>query len=132
MCSHLWIGIGCQRGTSDRVIYHAIAEIFRVYHLDLSQIAGIATIDLKAQEPGLLSYCRDYNLLLQTYPAERLNNTIVPHPSPVVGSKIPSSSVAEAAALLAANTDRLLVSKQVFRREGEYGVVTIAIASTNN
>jgi cobalt-precorrin 5A hydrolase/precorrin-3B C17-methyltransferase len=113
------------------VIQHAIEQTFRAYNLDLENIAGIATIDLKANEPGLLTYCQTRSLPLQTYSAERLNTTIVPHPSQIVATSIQTSSVAEAAALLAAKTDRLCVTKQVFRLDGESGVVTIAVGSEN-
>jgi cobalt-precorrin 5A hydrolase/precorrin-3B C17-methyltransferase len=127
---NLWLGIGCQRGTSDRVIQHAIDLTLRAYNLDANAIVGIATIDLKADEAGLITYCQRQNLALHTYPAAQLTATIVPHPSDLVAANLKTPSVAEAAALCAAGTDRLLVTKQKCRLDGEPGTVTIAIALT--
>ena len=37
-----------------------------------TRICAVSTIDLKAQEPGLLSFCRRYKLPLVTYTADEL------------------------------------------------------------
>jgi cobalt-precorrin 5A hydrolase len=129
---NLWVGIGCQRGVSKLAIEKAIESIFTEYDLDLATIAGIATIDLKADEVGLVDYCRESGLFLKTYSPERLNSVSVDRSSVLVSALVGTTSVAEAAALCAAQTDALLVSKQKFRLEGESGWVAIAIARSQN
>ena len=150
----LWVGIGCERGTSRQVIETAICEVMRLNQLAEGAIAGIATIDLKADEVGLVELCRHLNLPLRTFPAEMLRSVQVPTPSTVVEKEVGTPSVAEAAAILAPRgfecgcadeikapqgfergcTDeiavRLIVPKRIFRLEGQPGAVTVAIAQS--
>ena len=166
----LWVGIGCERGTSRQVIETAIqqaclnipipnrdlyatasdtpyvlsdshmGDVFsanenRYNHLASGAIAGIATIDLKADEVGLVELCRARNWPLRTFPSDVLRSVSVPNPSAVVEAEVGTPSVAEAAALYAARglavdskPNTLVVSKQIFRSEGQPGAVTVAIA----
>ncbi|MGL5876874.1 MAG: cobalt-precorrin 5A hydrolase, partial [Xenococcaceae cyanobacterium] len=137
----LWVGIGCERGTSRQLIEAAIGQVCRENQLAAEAIAGIATIDLKADEIGLVELCHAYDLPLRTFPAEILSAISVPNPSPVVKREVGTHSVAEAAALCAANSQNLLVTKQVFRSTTDnldaeinsqnlQGAVTIAIAQS--
>ncbi len=124
----LWVGIGCQRGISKLAIQLAIESVFTEYDLDLATIAGIATLDRKANEDGLLEYCRESGWFLKIYPPERLNSVVVAGSSQLVSTLVGTASVAEAAALSAAQTDILLVPQQKFRLDPESGWVTVAIA----
>ncbi len=126
MC--LWVGIGCQRGVSKLAIESAIESVFTKYNLDLATIAGLATVDTKANESGLVEYCRESGWFLKIYSPERLNSVAVTDPSQLVSGLIGTASVAEAAALCAAQTDILLIPKQKFRLDVGSGWVTIAIA----
>ncbi len=132
----LWVGIGCQRGTSAILIDNAVKQVFQQYHLSENAIAGIATIDSKAGEIGLVEFCHSRNLPLKTFSAEHLATVQVPHSSQIVEQKMGTASVAEAAALLAAQftpVDRdlqvkLLVCKQICRFPQETKAVTLAVA----
>ena len=134
----LWVGMGCERGTSSRLIATAVERVFQAAHLAEAAIAGVATIDLKADEAGLLEFCRDRALPLRCFPSEKLRSVQVPNPSEVVAAEVGTPSVAEAGAILAAQTvvtieptdepATLRVTKQIVRQEGESGAVTIAIA----
>jgi cobalt-precorrin 5A hydrolase len=130
MC--LWVGIGCQRGVSQQAIQQAIESVFTEYDLDLATIAGLATLDRKANEPGLIEYCRKSGWFLKIYSPERLNSVVVTDPVPLVSTLVGTASVAEAAALCAAQTDILLIPKQKFRLDPESGCITVAIARTLN
>ncbi|MDJ0726281.1 MAG: precorrin-3B C(17)-methyltransferase [Prochloraceae cyanobacterium] len=123
----LWVGIGCERGTSKQLIKQAIETVFDRNHLATEAIAGIATIDIKADELGILELSRDWQLPIITFTAAELAKIEVPTPSKVVSQEVGTPSVAEAAAILAAKNP-LLVSKQIFKQEGEKGAVTVAIA----
>ncbi|WP_310481455.1 cobalamin biosynthesis protein [Chamaesiphon sp. VAR_48_metabat_403] len=125
---YLWVGIGCQQGVSQLAIRRAIESVFTEYDLDLATIAGIATLDRKANEPGLLDCCRESGWFLKTYSPERLNSVMVARSSQLVSALVGTASVAEAAALCAAQTDVLLVPKQKFRLDAKSGFVTVAIA----
>ncbi len=138
----LWVGVGCERGTSRELIETAIERVLQAHHLAMGAIAGIATIDIKATEAGLVELCSDRNWPLQTFKAEILRSIAVPTPSTVVEAEVGTPSVAEAAAILAGQTSNLsitkgesdtdskilLVRKQIFRKEGQPGAVTIAVA----
>ncbi len=132
-----WVGIGCERGTSKELIETAIAQVCRSNHFAEGAIAGIATIDIKADEVGLVELCRDRHWPLRTFPADILRTVNVPNPSTVVEKEVGTPSVAEAAALLAANGDigvqglaPLRVAKEIFKSDGQPGAVTIAIAQS--
>ena len=141
----LWVGIGCERGTSRELIETAIIQTCQRYHLALGAIAGIATIDIKASEVGLVEFCQAHDFPLRTFPAEVLRSVTVPTPSTVVNQAVGSPSVAEAAALVCSQrfsacsqrfsasgtkvpTTNLLVKKQIVRADDQPGAVTVAIA----
>ncbi|AFZ36772.1 cobalt-precorrin 5A acetaldehyde-lyase [Stanieria cyanosphaera PCC 7437] len=125
----LWIGIGCERGTSAQLIETAITDTLQKYHLSSKAIAGIATIDLKADEVGILELCQSWNLPLRTFSAQQLSPIDIPNPSEIVQQEVGTPSVAEAAAILASNTDNsLIVAKQIIKLPHQSGAVTVAIA----
>ena len=138
----LWVGIGCERGTSKELIATAVEEVFRANHLAVGAIAGVATIDLKADEVGLVQLCQERNWPLRTFSAEILRSINVPNPSAIVEAEVGTPSVAEAAAICADQSNTLVIAKQIFRFDSEgklipnpkskilnrMGAVTIAIA----
>lgn len=132
----LWVGIGCERGTSRQVIETAVCQVFQAHHLAEAAIAGVATIDLKADEVGLLELCNDRHLPLRCFSAVQLRTIAVPNPSTTVAAEVGTPSVAEAAALLASQLAAkssneqppLLVTKQIIRLPGHAGAVTVAVA----
>lgn len=125
----LWVGIGCERGTPQAVIESAIARVCRAGHFAEGAIAGIASLDLKADEVGLVALCQERQWPLRCFSAEELKAVSVPNPSTVVEAAVQTPSVAEAAAILAAE-GLLRVAKQVVRVEGQPGAVTVAIAQS--
>ncbi|RQH20449.1 precorrin-3B C(17)-methyltransferase [Okeania hirsuta] len=102
----LWIGVGCERGTSKKLIATAIQQVFQTNHLAKGAIAGIATIDLKADEIGLVEFCQEQDLPLQTFSSELLSCVEVPNPSNIVAQEVGTPSVAEAAAILGVKEGR--------------------------
>ncbi len=136
----LWVGVGCQRGSSRELIAAAIEQVFKENQLEPSAIAGFATIETKASEFGLVELCRLGNLPLKTFAASILSTVCVPNPTKITKKKVGTPSVAEAAAILAASSFtpsvvgkqklevKLLVPKQTFRLQGQPGTVTIAVA----
>ena len=144
----LWVGIGCKRGTSWQLIDGAIEQIFRENQLFQSAIAGLATIDTKASEVGLIELCNLRNFPLKTFSAQILRSVCVPNPATITDDKVGTPSVAEAAAILAATqipllaaspfttTEALgvkfLVPKQIFQLKGQPGAVTLAVTQALN
>ena len=133
----LWVGIGCRKRVSQQLINTAIKQVFQQYQLIYSEIAGIATIDKKASEIGLIEFCNLEKLPLKTFSSELLNNVFVPNPNHSITKLVGTSSVAEASAILAVSEITsaeiiLLVPKQIFRLPEEMGTVTIAVAKSNS
>ncbi|NJN04672.1 MAG: precorrin-3B C(17)-methyltransferase [Leptolyngbyaceae cyanobacterium SL_1_1] len=130
----LWVGVGCERGTSQALIETAIAQVCQAHHLSTAAIAGIASIDLKADEVGLVQLSQERYWPLCCFTAAELGAMAVPTPSAVVEAAVGTPSVAEAAALLAARQHStadnavLRVSKQIVRQAEQPGAVTVAIA----
>jgi cobalamin biosynthesis protein CbiG len=125
---YLWIGIGTQSGVTFPTIRSAIESVCDRANLDIANIIGLATLDRKATELALASYCQESDWMLKSYtPAQLATVTSASHSRSVL-DYIGTPSVAEAAALLAAQTDRLLVPKQKFRADARHKWVTIAIA----
>ena len=62
------LGIGCRKGISAQVL----EEQFAAFGLPPQAVLAVASIDLKAEEPGLLTFCRRHGWPLQVYTAEEL------------------------------------------------------------
>lgn len=122
----LWVGLGCERGTSLAWVEAALTQVLTAQGLAREAIAGIATLDRKGDEVAFLQLCEQGDYPLLTFTPEELNPIAVPTPSPIVAAAVGTSSVAEAAALKASG-GRLFVPKQVFT-DPQGGAVTVAIA----
>lgn len=68
----LVIGVGCKRGTSAEYIETCVTQFLRDNGLSLLSVRAVASIDLKADEPGLTAFCAKYRFPLLTYAAEAL------------------------------------------------------------
>ncbi|MDF2388234.1 cobalamin biosynthesis protein [Nostoc ellipsosporum NOK] len=149
MQQDLWVGIGCQRGSSLQLMETAIERVFQENQLNQTAIAGFATINTKASEVALVELCRLRGLPLKTFTAEMLSTVCVPNPAKIIETQVGTPSVAEAAAILAASHANLydssklpllstkfqvmfLVPKQIFRLKGQPGVVTLAVTQQSN
>lgn len=137
----LWVGIGCERGTSRKLIEQGLEQVFQEFGLAMDAIASINTLDLKADEAGLLELCQERNWPLQCFAPDVLKSVKVPTPSEVVAAEVGTPSVAEAAALYAAQVHSetlevpseaqpatLIVPKQIIRSAEEPGAATVAVA----
>lgn len=120
----LHLGIGCRRGTAAAAIQEAVQDVLIQHQIDIRAISCVASIDLKAEEPGLLQYCGDNGWIPVFYSAEVLQNVEGTFtPSVFVQQITGVDNVCERAALIGA--DRLIVKKTA--RNG----VTVAIAAEN-
>ena len=69
----LHLGIGCRKGTDCDTIRETISEIIERENIDKRALKCISSIDLKANEEGLLEFSRRENLPIIFYSAEELN-----------------------------------------------------------
>jgi len=127
----LWIGIGRERNTSKELIANSLNNLLESRNLSKYSIAGLATVDIKKDEKGILELAKEKNLPVKFFSKEDLSTIIVPNPSRVVEKEIGTPSVAEASCLLAAGEEsKLLEEKRIFKNQS--GAVTIAIAESKN
>lgn len=68
----LHLGIGCRRGKSAQDIAKAVEGVFSAYALEESAIASVGSIDLKADETGLIDYCHERQLPFHCHSPETL------------------------------------------------------------
>lgn len=118
------IGIGCRRGTSGARIAEKVFEAFRTRGLSFKGARMVASIDLKADEPGLLEFYQRYGLGARFFTAEELAS--VPDAgfssSEFVASVAGVGNVCERAAMAASVHGRLIQGKMA--SDG----VTVALA----
>lgn len=107
------VGAGCSRGCETDELLGLIDRALAEARVDALAVDALATIDLKAREPGLIEAARRRGWPLRVHPAEALRAAAVPTPSAVVAAAVDTPSVAEAAALLSAGVGaQLVVSKR--------------------
>lgn len=69
----LILGIGCKRGTPAEKIERFVAKVLQSNSLFEEALFRVASIDLKKDEPGILSFCRTHDLPFVTYSAAQLS-----------------------------------------------------------
>lgn len=127
----LWLGLGYTHDCDPAVIDWAIASTCTAQGWEPSAIAALATLDRKATDPRLIALAQTQGWPLLGYSAAQLRDYPVPTPSTLVADRVATPSVAEAAALAAAQTiapPRLLLPKHIWRHPHLPGVVTLAVA----
>jgi cobalt-precorrin 5A hydrolase len=68
----LWLGFGCRRGCSALEMGALLFEVLSAHELQFDQLHGMASLSIKAQEPGLLTLASQLQLPLITFCAEDL------------------------------------------------------------
>jgi cobalt-precorrin 5A hydrolase len=128
------VGIGCRRGVSLADIESAFYDVLNKKSINIESVKKLASIDIKSDESGLLSFAKKFNLEISFFSKDQLKSIDVPTPSEMVQSITGTGSVCEAAAILAGripsesdvpnkinSNPTLIVEKQ------KYGNTTIAI-----
>ncbi len=66
------LGIGCRRGTSQACLEDALQDFLTQNQLPAAAVRGLATIDLKRDEAGLLALAQAHGWPIRFFPAEEL------------------------------------------------------------
>lgn len=123
------VGVGASRGVSAEEILETVDAALARADLPPSAVAALATVDLKADETGIVEAARRRGWPLRCHPAAELEAVPVPNPSEIVRAAAGTASVAEAAARYACPgrpLGRLLVHKTKSARG--YPMATAAVA----
>lgn len=119
----VFVGIGCRKGKSEEDIESAVKDALRKASIFQQSVYSIASIDLKAEEAGLIGFAEKFGVPFRTFSAEELNKTQGDFtPSDFVRSVTGVDNVCERAAVAASGQGRLIVKKQ------KYEGVTVAAA----
>jgi cobalt-precorrin 5A hydrolase len=124
--SSLVVGIGCNRGTTCGEITEFVERVFRESRLSLLSIRNFSSLDIKADERGLLEAAEGFGRPIYFYSREEIAGIKVPNPSDMVARHIGAESVCEASALWSAGMGKLLVPKR------KSGNCTVAIARADS
>jgi cobalt-precorrin 5A hydrolase len=108
----LCLGLGCNRGTSADEMAGLIDDILAGQGLARTALACLASVEAKRDEEGLIELAQRLGLELEFFSAERLEAVAVPNPSGLVRQHMGTSSVCEAAAILAARGGPLMAGKR--------------------
>lgn len=68
----LFAGLGCRRGAPASELAGLLRDVMQSRNLPFAALAGLASIDLKREEPGLLQLARDLDLPLGFFSAAQL------------------------------------------------------------
>ena len=118
------VGIGCRRGAGKSTIEAAVRAALEAAGLPWEALCAAATIDRKAQEPGLAEFCAAHGLALAAFSAEELTEVAGEFTaSAFVRETVGVDNVCERAAVRSAKGGRLLLAKTA--RDG----VTAALAA---
>lgn len=122
----LHMGIGCKKDTPVQQIEQAVFDILEEENIVMEAIKAVATIDLKQNEKGILSFCEQYQKQIHIFSSEQLSNVkgTISH-SDFVEQVTGVDNVCERAALCSAENGSIIVNKRV--KNG----VTISLAMEN-
>lgn len=125
----LAVGLGCDRGAPASAVTGALDAVLGANGLARASVAAFASVDVKADEAGLVEAAAALGRPLRLFPAAALDAVPgVERPSETVRRCVGTRGVCEPAALLAAGAARLLVPKQLHRDPASGKAVTVAIA----
>ena len=119
------LGVGCARDCPPGELAALVAATLDQAGIAAASLAGVFSLDLKADEPAVTALARDLGVPARFFDAARLDREAprLLHPSEVVFAEVGCHGVAEGAALAAAGPDgRLVVAKR------KSGMATCAVA----
>lgn len=114
---NVWLGVGCRKGEPAPAAEKFLLDVLSDEGVSLKSVKGLASIDIKAEEPCILEFCRKYGLEFRTYSGEELSEADEPaggfSGSEFVKGVTGVDNVCErSAALAAGGGDRLIFRKR--------------------
>lgn len=120
--SNLVVGVGCSQGVPGTRIIGAIRRYFRERNWSTWCIQSLATIDLKADEPGLTGAAQELGVPLQVFKKEELDSVRDGLEKPNFG-EVGVGRVCEPAAILGSHQGKLIGAKQNLNQ------ITVSVAA---
>ncbi len=108
----VYLGIGCRRGTKQDTLESFYKNLMEELKIPESAIAGVATIDIKADEIGMVRFCQAHGWDLAAYSAVELEQVKGDfHGSSFVEEVTGVDNVCERSAVLAAGGGEVIHGK---------------------
>ncbi|MFE9660634.1 cobalamin biosynthesis protein [Streptomyces sp. NPDC005955] len=92
-------GVGAARGVPCAEVLALVRRVLAEAGVPPAALVALATVDRRAEEPGVVGAARRLEVPLWGHPAADLARIVVPHPSDATLAAVGTPSVAEAAAL---------------------------------
>lgn len=122
----LVVGVGASKGAPVAEILGLVEDVLRDAGLSAKSVAELATVDAKAEEPGIVEAAGRLGVPVVTYTAEELAAVDVPNPSDAPLTAVGTPSVAEAAALVRGG-ELLVPKRKSTRADGRPAMATCAV-----
>lgn len=123
----LVVGIGCNRGTDFEELRDGLETVFEKFKLSMKSLRNLATIELKKDEKGLIKLGKTLDVPIRYFSSRELGFVKgLENPSQMVKKYTGTEGVCEAAVLLSAGAERLLIPKQIFKN------MTLAVARVSS
>lgn len=107
------LGIGCKKDTPSEKIEKLIFRILNENDISMENIAGIASIDLKKKERGLIEFAQRHGLPFRTFSADELSMAKGSFTASAFVKEVTGTdNVCERAAVMAAGGGELVIRKQ--------------------
>lgn len=124
---NLVAGVGCRQGVTPERVREALYNALELSRRSPASLRAMATVDLRANEPGLQAVARELGIRLLTFSRKEIRNKFNQYPqifnySAFVQEKIGVGGVCEPVSLLAAPRSRLILPKTTWQG------VTIALS----
>ncbi len=114
---NLFVGIGCKRGTSEALIRGTFTGALQKCGAYPYQVVSLASVDLKADEKGLLAFAKSMHLPIHFYPAtelKKISDEYTLDISKFVEKTIGVGNVCQTAALLESRKGKTVLPKTKF------------------
>ncbi|MGW1022714.1 precorrin-3B C(17)-methyltransferase [Streptomyces sp. NPDC002577] len=122
----LVVGVGASKDAPADEVLGLIRAALRDAGLSPLSVAELATVDVKAEEPGIVEAARQLGVPVVTYGADALAAVDVPNPSGAPLAAVGTPSVAEAAALVRGG-ELLVPKRKSTRPDGQPAMATCAV-----
>ncbi|WP_432196639.1 precorrin-3B C(17)-methyltransferase [Streptomyces sp. bgisy027] len=122
----LVVGVGASRGAPADEVLGLVESALRDAGLSPVSLARLATVDAKADEPGIVEAAERLGVPLVTHSADELAVVEVPNPSDAPLAAVGTPSVAEAAALVGGG-ELLVPKRKSARADGRPAMATCAV-----
>ena len=113
----LFLGIGCNRGTSLKEIEEALFIFLEKFKLNIEQIENIGSFDAKSDEIGLLEFAKKYEFDIKFFSKDSINSICTDLSKSKATQFFGLKGVAEPSAILLSKFNELIIKKEVYNKK---------------